>query len=58
LHAPLTELKRGSDAEDGQKLVEAVQRLFKLEVEQTSVAAAPRQEDAELAQADSQGRRS
>ena len=32
LHAPLTELKRGSESPDGAKLVEAVQRLFKLEV--------------------------
>ena len=32
LHAPLTELKRGAESEDGPRLVEAVQRLFKLEV--------------------------
>ena len=32
LHAPMTELKRGQESPDGAKLVEAVQRLFQLEV--------------------------
>jgi len=34
LHRPLTELKRGSEAGNGQELVEAVQRLFGLAVDE------------------------
>jgi glutamyl-tRNA reductase len=57
LHAPLTELKRGDDGGDSGKLVEAVQRLFKLEVDgKPGPAREPlEQEDAALASAE--GRR-
>jgi glutamyl-tRNA reductase len=34
LHRPLTELKRGGEAGDGSELVEAVQRLFGLDVQE------------------------
>jgi glutamyl-tRNA reductase len=55
LHAPLTELKRGHERDDGSALVEAVQRLFKLEI-----PAAPAQstQDASLSTAEGRQRRS
>jgi glutamyl-tRNA reductase len=57
LHAPLTELKRGNETEDGSNLVAAVQRLFKLEVKSAASAdAATVEEDAELAPADGPSR--
>jgi glutamyl-tRNA reductase len=57
LHAPLTELKRGNETEDGSNLVAAVQRLFKLEVKSAASAdAATVDEDAELAPADGPSR--
>jgi glutamyl-tRNA reductase len=36
LHAPLTELKRGDDGKDGTRLVEAVQRLFELQIDEAA----------------------
>jgi glutamyl-tRNA reductase len=55
LHAPLTELKRGHEDDDRARLVEAVQRLFKLEVQEQSSA---RSEQATgLEPAKGQGRR-
>jgi glutamyl-tRNA reductase len=57
LHAPLTELKRGNETEDGSNLVAAVQRLFKLEVKSAATADATTvEEDAELAPADGPSR--
>jgi glutamyl-tRNA reductase len=44
LHAPLTELKQDSAADGGPKLVEAVRRLFRLEVQGS--AAAPKTDSA------------
>ncbi len=58
LHAPLTELKRGAEAEDGQKLVEAVQRLFKLEVAAAASTPPREQKDAGLQPADGRRRQS
>lgn len=55
LHAPLTELKRGHEGNDGARLVEAVQRLFKLEVEEPSSARA--EQSTGLEPAKGQGRR-
>jgi glutamyl-tRNA reductase len=47
LHAPLTELKRGHQDDDGSQLIETVQRLFKLEVHTKRAAApTPAQDDA------------
>ncbi|MFI5306712.1 MAG: glutamyl-tRNA reductase, partial [Polyangiales bacterium] len=58
LHAPLTELKRG-EAEGEGKLVEAVQRLFKLELggEPAGARQPGEQDDAALAPAESRGPR-
>jgi glutamyl-tRNA reductase len=63
LHAPLTELKRGSESEDGSNLVAAVQRLFKLELKapggpgSAEPSAEPNPQGSELAPADGSGRR-
>jgi glutamyl-tRNA reductase len=62
LHAPTTELKRGQESPDGAKLVEAVQRLFQLEVAGDAGARSEQlsrgdQEDAGLARADGPGRK-
>jgi glutamyl-tRNA reductase len=61
LHAPMTELKRDHEAPDGARLVEAVQRLFQLEVsgEPSARAEAGRadQDEASLAHADGPGRK-
>jgi glutamyl-tRNA reductase len=56
LHAPMTELKRGHETPDGAKLVEAVQRLFQLEVAAEPAARAER-DDAALAPVDGPGRK-
>jgi glutamyl-tRNA reductase len=56
LHTPLTELKRGQQDGEGGDLVRAVQRLFKLEVEQTEPAKRA-EEDAALQPADGPTRR-
>jgi glutamyl-tRNA reductase len=51
LHQPLTELKQSQSSHDGSALVEAVQRLFKLEeqVRQSSASQVALQADAKLA---------
>jgi glutamyl-tRNA reductase len=56
LHTPLTELKRGQQEGEGGDLVLAVQRLFKLEVEQTQ-SAQPAEADGALQPADAPPRR-
>jgi glutamyl-tRNA reductase len=57
LHAPLTELKRGQHAGDGGELVQAVQRLFRLEVDQAASLAPSRQPEPALQPADAPKRR-
>jgi glutamyl-tRNA reductase len=59
LHTPLTELKRGQQQGEGTDLVVAVQRLFKLEVDQAVQAdpAKRSEEDAALQPADGSARR-
>lgn len=59
LHAPLTELKRGHERDDGSALVEAVQRLFKLEIQPppASPPAKDAPQEAPLSPAQSRGRR-
>jgi glutamyl-tRNA reductase len=57
LHAPLTELKRGQHDGDGGELVQAVQRLFRLEVEQNRPAQPAQQEESALSPADAPKRR-
>lgn len=57
LHAPVTELKRVGETEDAAKLVEFVQRLFRLDVDaQAETRVAPSESDAELSP-DGGGRR-
>jgi glutamyl-tRNA reductase len=59
LHAPLTELKRGNELGDSDKLVETVQRLFKLDVaDNTANHGAVEKDEAALAPAEGRGRRS
>ena len=49
LHAPITELKRAGEDQEGAQLVEFVQRLFRLDVDATSgTRDAPTDSDAEL----------
>jgi glutamyl-tRNA reductase len=57
LHGPLTELKRGHERDDSSDLVQAVQRLFSLELP-ASTAAPASQEDAALTAEGSRSRRS
>jgi glutamyl-tRNA reductase len=49
LHVPLTELKRSHQSDDGSQLVDAVQRLFKLEIEAKGAMAAlaPKQDQSQ-----------
>jgi glutamyl-tRNA reductase len=49
LHAPMVELKRANDTEDGAKLMQAVQRLFRLQIPSQPPPAAEAPEGAELA---------
>ena len=57
LHAPMTELKRGTATASRRNLVEAVQRLFKLEVEgKAETAREPGEHDDAAPPADGRGR--